>query len=131
MLTRSATARCVSAESIASCASAERRRRIASTSSRFIARFTARTPDGTVVPLVWIDDWDFHWQGNYTFVQPIPLPGGTRIDMTAVFDNSAENRRQPTRPPRPVSWGEGTTDEMAIVFLGVTVDNERIGWQPR
>jgi hypothetical protein len=29
-----------------------------------------------------------------------------------------------------VSWGEGTTDEMAIVFLGVTVDSERIGWRP-
>jgi hypothetical protein len=29
-----------------------------------------------------------------------------------------------------VSWGEGTTDEMAIVFLGFTLDNERIGWRP-
>ena len=29
-----------------------------------------------------------------------------------------------------MSWGEGTTDEMAIVFLDVTVDSERIGWQP-
>jgi len=29
-----------------------------------------------------------------------------------------------------VGWGEGTTDEMAIVFLGVTVDGERIGWRP-
>jgi len=32
---------------------------------------------------------------------------------------------------RPVSWGDGTTDEMAIVFVGVTVDGERIGWRPR
>jgi hypothetical protein len=30
-----------------------------------------------------------------------------------------------------VSWGEGTTDEMAIVFLGVTVDGERISGRPR
>jgi len=30
-----------------------------------------------------------------------------------------------------LSWGEGTTDEMAIVFLAVTVDGERIGWRPR
>ena len=78
-----------------------------------------------------IDDWDFHWQGGYTFKQPIPLPAGTRIDMVAIFDNSAENRRQPSKPPRPVSWGEGTTDEMAIVFIGLTVDGERIGWRPR
>jgi hypothetical protein len=51
--------------------------------------------------------------------------------MVAVFDNSAENRRQPSRPPRPVSWGDGTTDEMAIVFVGFTVDAERLGWRPR
>lgn len=91
---------------------------------------TATYPDGTVRPLIHIDDWDFNWQGTYTFTQPIPLPAGTRIDMVAVFDNSAENLRQPTRPPRPVSWGEGTTDEMAIVFLGITVDGEHIGWRP-
>jgi copper type II ascorbate-dependent monooxygenase-like protein len=89
---------------------------------------TATYRDGTVRPLIRIDDWDFNWQGTYTFTQPIPLPAGTRIDMVAVFDNSAENRRQPNRPPRPVSWGEGTTDEMAIVFLGITVDGEHIGW---
>ena len=93
-------------------------------------KVTATYPDGTVRSLVYVDDWDFNWQGMYTFAQPVPLPSGTRIDMVAVFDNSAANLRQPSRPPRPVGWGEGTTDEMAIVFLGVTVDAERIGWRP-
>jgi len=94
-------------------------------------KVTATSPDGTVRPLIHIDDWDFNWQGNYTFTKPIPLPRGTRIDMVAVFDNSLENPRQRSRPPKPVSWGEGTTDEMAIVFLGVTFDGEQIGWRPR
>jgi hypothetical protein len=94
-------------------------------------KVTATYPDGKVRPLIHIDDWDFNWQGNYTFTQPIPLPAGTRIDMVAVFDNSLENLRQPSRPPRPVSWGEGTTDEMAVVFLGFTLDGERIGWRPK
>jgi hypothetical protein len=93
-------------------------------------KVTATYPDGTVRPLIYIDDWDFNWQGNYTFAQPVPLPGGTRIDMVAVFDNSAENLRQPSKPPREVYWGEGTTDEMAIVFIGITADGERIGWRP-
>ncbi|HEY7542396.1 MAG TPA: hypothetical protein VIF11_19800 [Methylomirabilota bacterium] len=70
-------------------------------------------------------------QSTYTFAQPVPLPAGTRIDMVATFDNSADNLRQPSHPPRPVSWGEGTADEMAIVFLGVMVDGECIGWRPR
>jgi hypothetical protein len=94
-------------------------------------KVTATYPDGTVRPLIHIDDWDFNWQETYTFARPVPLPAGTRIDMVAVFDNSAENVRQPSRPPRPVSWGEGTTDEMAIVFLGTVADGERIGWRPR
>src|SRR5499426_2333428 len=94
-------------------------------------KVTATYPDGTVRPLIHIDDWDFNWQTTYTFARPIPLPAGTRLDMLAVFDNSADNLRQPSHPPRPVSWGEGTTDEMAIVFLGVTVDAEHIGWRPR
>jgi hypothetical protein len=93
-------------------------------------KVTATLPDGSVRPLIHIDDWDFHWQGNYTFARPVALPSGTRIDMMAVFDNSAGNRRQPNRPPRDVRWGEGTTDEMAIVFVGVTVDEEHIGWRP-
>lgn len=88
-------------------------------------------PDGTVRPLIYIDDWDFHWQGSYAFTQPVPLPGGTRIDVTAIYDNSPDNKRNPSAPPRAVGWGEGTTDEMCIAFLRVTVDSERLGVRPR
>ena len=94
-------------------------------------KVTATYPDGTVTPLIYIDDWDFHWQGNYTFTKPVPLPGGTRIDVMAVFDNSAANRRNPSSPPRDVRWGEGTADEMCIAFVGVTVDAEQLGYRPR
>ena len=94
-------------------------------------KVTATYPDGTVKPLIHIDDWDFHWQGTYNYAQPVALPGGTRIDMTAVFDNSPESPRQPSRPPKTVRWGDGTTDEMALVFLRVIMDAERLGWKPR
>ncbi len=92
---------------------------------------TATYPDGTTRPLIRIDDWDFHWQGGYDYVEPMPLPGGTRVDVVAVFDNSAGNRRNPTKPPREVRWGEGTTDEMCIAFLRVTVDSEHLTQPPR
>jgi mono/diheme cytochrome c family protein len=94
-------------------------------------KVTATYPDGTVRPLIYIDDWDFHWQSSYSFTQPVPLPGGTRIDVTAIYDNSPANKRNPSTPPRPVGWGEGTTDEMCIAFLRVTVDAERLGVRPR
>lgn len=93
-------------------------------------KVTATYPDGTVRPLIHIDDWDFHWQGSYLFANPIPLPSGTRIDMTAIFDNSPESPRQPNRPPKDLTWGEGTTDEMAIVFVRFTADREKLGWRP-
>jgi copper type II ascorbate-dependent monooxygenase-like protein len=93
-------------------------------------KVTATSPDGTVQPLIYIDDWDFHWQGTYTFARPVPLAGGTRIDVEAVFDNSSANRRNPSAPPRDVSWGEETTDEMCIAFIRVTVDDEQLGYRP-
>jgi hypothetical protein len=91
---------------------------------------TVTYPDGTSRPLIYIDDWDFHWQGSYTFRRPVPLPGGSRIDVEAVYDNSPGNRRNPTVPPRDVRWGEATTDEMAIAFVRTTVDAERLGHRP-
>jgi mono/diheme cytochrome c family protein len=91
---------------------------------------TATYPDGTTRPLIRIDDWDFHWQGGYDYVQPVPLPGGTRIDVVAIYDNSERNRRNPNKPPKEVSWGEGTSDEMCIAFIRVTVDAERLNYRP-
>ncbi|PYM18479.1 MAG: ascorbate-dependent monooxygenase [Candidatus Rokuibacteriota bacterium] len=94
-------------------------------------KVTATSPDGTTRPLISIDDWDFNWQGLYSFAQPVPLPAGTRIDLDAIFDNSPGNPRNPNSPPQDVTWGEGTTDEMAIVFLRVTADGEHLGWRPQ
>jgi mono/diheme cytochrome c family protein len=82
----------------------------------------ATYPDGTERCLISIRDWHFHWQGQYRYVEPVPLPGGTRIDLVARYDNSTNNHHQPSFPPVDVSWGEKTTDEMCIAFLGITVD---------
>ena len=38
-------------------------------------------PDGTVKPLIWIQDWDFNWQDLYTYKSLVTLPRGTRIDV--------------------------------------------------
>lgn len=92
---------------------------------------TATYPDGTARPLIRIDEWDFHWQGSYTFAAPVPLPGGTRIDVEAVYDNSTRNRSNPNAPPRDATWGEGTTDEMCIAFIRVTVDAEHLDHRPQ
>lgn len=74
----------------------------------------ATRPDGTQIPLVWVRNWDFNWQDQYLYAVPLVLPRGTRIDVDAVFDNSAGNRLNPFSPPQTVTWGEETRDEMAV-----------------
>src|SRR5262249_8128119 len=76
-------------------------------------------PNGDRRQLIRIDDWDFQWQGNYIYRNPIVLPSGTRIELTAYYDNSLNNAKNPSSPPVPVSWGERTTDEMCLAFLSV------------
>jgi hypothetical protein len=82
-------------------------------------KVNARLPDGTVQPLIWIKDWDFNWQGQYRYTDPVKLPKGTRVELEYTYDNSSGNSRNPANPPVRVHWGEQTTDEMALVFLGV------------
>jgi hypothetical protein len=83
---------------------------------------TAWLPNGEKQVLIWIRDWDFNWQGSYQFVKPVSLPKGTVIKVDAVYDNSADNPKNPNSPPKAVRWGEQTTDEMCL--CGMTVVTE-------
>jgi Copper type II ascorbate-dependent monooxygenase, C-terminal domain len=89
-------------------------------------RVEADLPTGETSCLIDIEDWDFNWQGLYQYATPVALPAGTRPTVTAIYDNSASNPRNPNDPPKPVSWGEATTDEMCIAFLAITFDNEHL-----
>lgn len=83
-------------------------------------RATAKLPDGSTRDLIWIQDWDFAWQEQYTYRQPVRLPAGTVIDAWFVYDNTAENPRNPTVPPVEVTWGPESTDEMASLAVNAT-----------
>ena len=56
---------------------------------------TAKLPDGTTMPLLWIRNWDFNWQDRYFYKEPVRLPKGTRIEVSISYDNSAENPNNP------------------------------------
>lgn len=72
--------------------------------------------------LVNIPSWDFNWQGSYLYQNAIPFAANSRVDLTCIFDNSADNPNQPNNPPKTVRWGEETTDEMALAFIAFTLD---------
>ena len=80
-------------------------------------KITAHPPAGESFSLLWIKDWDFNWQNFYQYESPVRLPAGTRLVLEAVHDNSAENFRNPSHPPRRVTWGEQTTNEMSAAVV--------------
>jgi hypothetical protein len=75
-------------------------------------------PNGDTSNLIKIDDWDFNWQGSYNFRNYIVLEPGSTIHVYATYDNTANNPSNPNQPPKFVTWGEKTTDEM--LFLPIS-----------
>lgn len=74
-------------------------------------------PDGTRKPLLWIKQWDFRWQGDYTYREPIHVPKGSQFNLQFTYDNSTNNLRNPFNPPRRILFGEQSNDEMAELWI--------------
>ena len=82
-------------------------------------------PDGKIEDLFRIKDWDFNWQGTYFYKHARRLPKGTVLHAEVIWDNSADNERNPHQPPKRVTWGEGTDDEMGSLRYLVTAADEK------
>jgi len=88
-------------------------------------RGIATLPDGTIKPLIYIEDWDYRWQHVYRYVTPPMFPKGTTLSMRYIFDNSSGNVRNPHQPPRHVYWGQQSTDEMGDLWIQMLPRSER------
>jgi len=75
-------------------------------------------PGGETEALLDIPKFNFDYQPYYYLATPKLLPRGTRIECVAMFDNSANNPRNPD-PGATVTWGPQTWDEMMIGWLDV------------
>ncbi len=75
-------------------------------------------PDGEIVNLIHVPDWDFNWQGTYNFDRFIVAPEGSIVHAVASYDNTLDNPNNPSNPTQFVSWGEGTEDEMYYLPIG-------------
>ena len=80
-------------------------------------RAFAVTPKGDTINLIKLEQWDFHWQGGYTYKNPVRIPRGSKLFYIATYDNTINNLNNPNNPPKEVRWGEGTTDEMLLCYF--------------
>lgn len=79
-------------------------------------RYDVTLPDGTQETLLDIPHYDFNWQLRYEYKQPRTIPRGSKVRITAVFDNSAANKANPD-PSKTVKWGPQTYEEMMIGYI--------------
>ncbi|MFL6466241.1 MAG: thiol-disulfide isomerase [Bryobacteraceae bacterium] len=79
-------------------------------------KFEAIHPDGKREILVSIPNYDFNWQTEYKPTQPVQIESGTKIVITAHFDNSPNNKYNPD-PSKTSRWGEPSTEEMMDGWL--------------
>ena len=78
-------------------------------------KVTAYPPSGGEVPMIWIRDWDFNWQGAYRYRQPVSLPKGTVVKARCGLRQFA---RQPQEPQRSAAAGAlGRADDRRNVPL--------------
>ena len=82
---------------------------------------TAIYPDGRSELILNVPKYDFNWQTDYVFKQPLNLPKGTKIHTAAWYDNSTANKANPD-PKKDVYWGDQTWEEMQ--FTAITFSTE-------
>lgn len=71
--------------------------------------------DGSEECLLQVDDFNFHWGGEYWFQVPVRVERDDRLEIECHFDNSAENQAvHDGKPlvPQDIEWGGAAPNEM-------------------
>jgi AhpC/TSA family/EF hand len=75
-----------------------------------------RYPDGQQKLLLSLPRYDFSWQRDYTFAEPIKVPAGSKLIAHFIYDNSKRNPSNPD-PSKQVVWGDQSWEEMFYTAL--------------
>jgi len=78
-------------------------------------------PDGRTDTVLAVPRYDFNWQTEYVFKEPLKLPKGSKLHATAWYDNSKNNPSNPD-PTQDVWWGDQTWEEMMFTGIAYTAD---------
>jgi hypothetical protein len=79
-------------------------------------RYDVIYPDGHSETLLNVPSYSFSWQSMYRFEKPVLIPKGSKLIVTAHYDNSAKNKFNPD-PAKTVRWGDPTYDEMMVGYI--------------
>ena len=86
------------------------------------AQYELKTPDGKTTKLLDVPHYDFNWQLQYRFADPVTVPRGSQLIYTAWYDNSDKNPANPN-PKKTVRWGQQTYEEMHLGYVEFVVDS--------
>jgi hypothetical protein len=78
-------------------------------------------PDGRKETVLSVPKYDFNWQTDYVYKQPLRLPKGSKLHATAWYDNSTANKANPD-PSKDVWWGDQTWEEMMYTGITFSID---------
>jgi peroxiredoxin len=70
-----------------------------------------QAPDGAKTLLLSLPHYDFNWQREYNFVEPVKVAAGSKLIAIYTYDNSVRNPANPDHD-RVVPWGDQSFDEM-------------------
>ena len=88
-------------------------------------KYTVVYPDGREEPVLNVPKYDFRWQLAYELETPLKLPAGSKLIVTAHYDNSLKKEHNPA-PQKEVYFRDQNQswDEMFSPFIQYTIDNQ-------
>jgi len=67
--------------------------------------------DGEADILLEVEDWDFDWQLDYRFAEPVAFRPGDELEVTCTWSNPTDEDR---------AWGEGSDQEMCVANMYIS-----------
>jgi hypothetical protein len=77
-----------------------------------------------------VTNYNFDYQRSYTLKHPVATGPGDTIGVTCTYDPTLRQELPQLRklPPRYVTWGDGSSDEMCLAMVQTVVTNGRAAY---
>jgi Copper type II ascorbate-dependent monooxygenase, N-terminal domain/Copper type II ascorbate-dependent monooxygenase, C-terminal domain len=82
-------------------------------------RITLNPGTPTAKTLLYVPNFNFHYQRAYNLSKPVPVVPGDKVQVTCSYDPTLQQEVPLLRilPPHFVTWGDGSADEMCLGLM--------------